>query len=80
MVYYLEEAIESYKDHGCNDLPKTIFKGWTKEEKAELKISFTAWYNKKYKSEFCEGEKFNVLDILNDDLVLYFIDKYKKEK
>lgn len=80
MVYYLEEAIADYGDHGCNDLPDNIFRGWTKEEKKELKESFTKWYNSKHDWEFCGGEDFDVLGIPNHQLVLYFLDKYKKEK
>jgi len=80
MIYYLEEAIADYGDHGCNDLPDKIFKGWTKEEKEELKQGFKEWYDSNHEWEYCEGEKFEAEGIPNHELVLYFIHKYKKAK
>lgn len=80
IMYYMEEAIESYSDYGCNDLPNNIFKRWTKEEKNLLKTNFKKWYKKKNKEDFCDGEDFNIIAIPNDDLVKYFIDKYKGKK
>jgi hypothetical protein len=78
IMYYREEAIADYADHGCNDLPDSIFRGWLKEEKADLKEGFKEWYNKNNDWEFCGGEDFSVKDIPNDDLVKYFIHKYNK--
>ena len=36
MAQMLSLASDEFSNHGCNDLPSSTFKGWTKAEKEEL--------------------------------------------
>lgn len=77
MFYYLEDAMDSYKDHGCNDTPDGLFKGWSAEEKLSLKNDFKIWYNSNHEWEYCEGDDFEVEWIPNYDLVNFLLHKNK---
>jgi len=36
-------AAEQYGNHGCNDLPRDTFKGWTAAEKEEFRTALQAY-------------------------------------
>lgn len=49
----LKMAAEKFSNHGCNDLPDGIFKGWTEQDKEQF---------------FKDGAKWNRGDLEMEDL------------
>ena len=70
----LELASDEFCNHGCNDLDKSFFKNWTKEEKQTLSKEYHEWNGDP------ENDGGNIFYIGDSSLMSYLAYKLKNNK
>ena len=63
---FLEEASDEFSNHGCNDVSKSFFKGWSLEERQTFVKEYHEWNGdlEEYDSEELDLPDFGIMSFL----------------